>query len=99
MLAPKVVPRGSRGVKEAPRKALWEALGLPCLLGTHLGSFSDRFDVILGSFGDLFGIFWRSSGSHFFDYSEFGSRAQTPIRQTHHGVETCGEVAFSNHGS
>ena len=29
-------------------------------LGTHLGSFSDRFEVVLGSFGVPFGIFWGS---------------------------------------
>ena len=51
-------------------------------LGTHLGSFSDRFEVILGSFEDLFGIFWGSSGSHVFDFSKSGSGAQTPIIRT-----------------
>ena len=29
-------------------------------LGTHLGSFSDRFEVVLGSFGVPFGICWGS---------------------------------------
>ena len=37
-------------------------------LGTHLGSFSDRFEVVLGSFGDRFldllGIFLGSFGDH-----------------------------------
>ena len=57
-------------------------------LGRHLGSVLDRVEVTLGSFGGLFGIFWGSSGSHFLDYSEFGSRAQTPIIRTPRGRKT-----------
>ena len=91
VLAPKVVPKWlPRGLKEAPRKALWEALGLPW---DRLGPTWDRFRIVLRSFldhlgfifgfvGDLFGISWGSSGSHFFDFSEFASRAQTPIIRT-----------------
>ena len=90
VLAPKVVPRGSRGVSRRLQGALWEALGLPW---DRLGPTWDRFRIVLRSFldhlgfifgfvGDLFGISWGSSGSHFFDFSEFASRAQTPIIRT-----------------
>ena len=90
VLAPKVVPRGSRGVSRRLQGSSLGGFGAPLgSLGPHLGSFSDGFEIILGSFGDLFGsfgdlfeIFWGSSGSHFFDFSEFGSRAQTPIIRT-----------------
>ena len=83
VLAPKVVPRGSRGFQGGSKEGTLGGFRAPLgSLGTHLGSFSDRFEVILGSFGDLFGIFWGSSGSRFFDFSEFGSRGQTLIIQT-----------------
>ena len=82
--------------EEAPRKTFWEALGLPWdRLGPTWDFCSDRFDIILGSCGDL----WGSSGSHFFDYSEFGSRAETPIIRTPLRVETYAEIEFFNHGS
>ena len=48
----------------------------------NIGRFLADVWSILGFFGDLFGIFWRSSGSQSFDYSESGSRAQTPIIRT-----------------
>ena len=90
VLAPKVVPRGSRGVSRRLQGALWEALGLPW---DRLGPTWDRFRIVLRSFldhlgfifgfvGDLFGIFCESSGNPFFDYSEFCPRAQTPIIRT-----------------
>ena len=79
-----------RSLKGAPRKALWEALGLPW---DRLGPTWDRFRIVLklfwdhlgfllGFVGDLFGISWGLSGSHFCDFSEFASRAQTPIIRT-----------------
>ena len=71
--------RRQRGSKEGVLEGLGAPLGW---LGTHLGSFSDRFEIILGSFGNLFEIIWGTSGSQFFDFLEFGSRAQTLIIQT-----------------
>ena len=61
VLAPKVVPRGSRGVSRRLQGALWEALGLPW---DRLGPTLDRFRIVLRSFWDhlgfLFWIFWGS---------------------------------------
>ena len=85
-----------RGSKEGVLGGLVAPLGS---LGTHLGSFSDRLEVILGSFGDLFGISWGSSGSHFFDFSEFASRAQTPIIRTPWGWKPMLKLNFSITGA
>ena len=55
-------PKGlPRGLKEAPRKALWEALGLPW---DRLGPTWDRFRIVLRSFLDHLGIFLESFGDH-----------------------------------
>ena len=71
------------GRQRGSKEGILEGLGAPLgSLGTHLGSFSDRFETILGSFGNLFEIIWGTSGSQFFDFLEFGSRAQTLIIQT-----------------
>ena len=61
VLARKVVPRAPEGSQGGSKKrtlgGFWAPLGS---LGTHLGSFSDRFEVVLGSFEVPFGIFWGS---------------------------------------
>ena len=49
-------PEGFQGgSKEGTLGGFGAPLGL---LGTHLGSVSDRFEAILGLFEDLFGIIW-----------------------------------------
>ena len=76
-------PEGSQG---GSKEGTSEGFGAPLgSLGTHLGSFSDRFEIILGSFGNLFEIIWGTSGSQFFDFLEFGSRAETVIMPTSGG--------------
>ena len=71
--------RRQRGSKEG----ILEGLGAPLgSLGTHLGSVSDRFEIILGSFGNLFEIIWGTSASQIFNVLEFGSRANALIIQT-----------------
>ena len=92
VLAAKVVPRGSRGV---PRRLegrhfgrLWGSLGIAW---DPLGTW-DHFRIVLKSFLDHLGIFLGSFGDHpgvTFDYSEFGSRAQTPIIRTPGGRNLC----------
>ena len=61
VLAPKVVPRGSRGVSRRLQGALWEALGLPW---DRLGPTWDRFRIVLRLFRDLLGILLGSFGDH-----------------------------------
>ena len=62
VLAPKGGSKGlPRGLKEAPRKALWEALGLPW---DRLAPTWDHFQIVLRSFWDHLGIFLGSFGDH-----------------------------------
>ena len=72
VLAPKVVPKGSRGVPRRLQGVLWEALGLPWdrlgptwdLFRIVLRSFWNHSGFLLGFFGDIFwdllGIIWES---------------------------------------